>query len=119
MRGSASCPSAPSYRRWLRLAYRRLGWISHGSPERNRKLADARRHRVAEARAWEAANPVTPNPHVFASEVFPLLNGVPSTAVRAATGLSISYCRRVLSGRYVPHPMHWDALRRLGRAADA
>jgi hypothetical protein len=42
------------------------------------------------------------------------LAGVRALDVRDATGLSISYCRRVLRGEYVPHPMHWDAVKALG-----
>ena len=45
--------------------------------------------------------------------IWPKLTGVRAQAVREATGLSISYCRRVLRGQYVPHPMHWEALQAL------
>jgi hypothetical protein len=56
-----------------------------------------------------------PSPHVFASTILPTLATVRAQAVRDATGLSISYCGRVLRGQCVPHAMHWDALKALAK----
>lgn len=78
-----------------------------------RKLGRARSERSGQMRVWEAAHPTSPNPHIFVQTIWPHLAGVDPHALRGATGLSISYCRRVLRGQYVPHPMHWDALRKL------
>lgn len=33
--------------------------------------------------------------------------------IAAATGLSLSYCRRLKRGEVTPHPMWWEALRAL------
>lgn len=85
----------------------------NASPERRRKLARARTENAKAIRDWEAAHPVIPTPHVFMETIWPKLTGVRAQAVREATGLSISYCRRVLRGQYVPHPMHWEALQAL------
>jgi hypothetical protein len=67
-------------------------------------------------REWQAAHRTIPASHVFTESVWPRLKDVSAQQVRAATGLSISYCRRVLRGQYIPHPMHWDALRKLAEA---
>jgi len=85
------------------------------SDETRQLLGDARSRRAAEMRAWEGAHPVIPSPHVFARDIFPMLAAVSARDVRSVTGLSISYCRRVLRGQYIPHAMHWEALQALAR----
>lgn len=85
----------------------------NASPERRRKLAHARTENAKAIREWEATHPVRPTPHVFMETIWPKLEGVSAQAVREATGLSISYCRRVLRGQFVPHPMHWELVRAL------
>jgi len=94
------------------LRERQAAGLTSGATEmrRRKRLGAARSRRVAEMRAWERAHPTSPNPHVFAESILPKLAGVSPRAVCDATGLSISYSRRVLQGRYVPHPMHWSAL---------
>jgi len=87
----------------------------NASPERRRKLANARTENAKAIREWEAAHPVRRTPRVFLAMIWPELQGVTPQAVRETTGLSISYCRRVLRGQYMPHPMHWDTIRRLIR----
>ena len=84
------------------------------SAETRQLMGDARSRRAADIRAWEAAHPIIPSPHIFAREILPTLKDVRAQAVRDATGLSMSYCRRVLRGQYIPHAMHWDALKTLG-----
>lgn len=86
------------------------------STRTRQRIGSARRERVAAMHAWEAAHPSIPAPHVFTETIWPLLKNVTAQEVRASTGLSISYCRRVLRGRYVPHAMHWEALRKLAKA---
>jgi len=85
------------------------------SDETRQLIGDARSRRAADIRKWEAQHPIIPSPHVFAQSVLPILEGVRAQDVRDATALSISYCRRVLRGQYVPHPMHWDAITKLSR----
>ena len=87
------------------------------SAETRQLMGDARSRRAAEMRAWEAAHPVIPASH-SSREVFPTLAGVRAPDLRDATGLSISYCRRVLRGQYIPHPMHWEAIKALSRNAE-
>jgi CRISPR-associated endonuclease Cas1 len=64
-------------------------------------------------REWERHNPVRPEPSTFGAVVLPGLIGVPVARLARETGLSRRYLREVVAGTKVPHPMHWDALRRL------
>lgn len=76
-------------------------------------MGNARSKRAVAIRKWEAAHSTIPSSHTFASEILPTLTGVRAQDVREATGLSISYCRRVLRGQFIPHPMHWASLQKL------
>jgi len=42
-----------------------------------------------------------------------LLTGAAASDLASATGLSRSYCRLVMKGERIPHPRHWDALKRM------
>jgi hypothetical protein len=81
------------------------------------KQARARRgaviaRRNAEAAAWERAHPdARSDPDLFRSEILPALAALPLSKVMAATGLSKAYCSQIRSGRYLPHPRHWQALK--------
>jgi hypothetical protein len=48
---------------------------------------------------------------MFRREILPKLRDVPISALMQATGLSRPYCAAVRSGRKIPHPRHWDALK--------
>ncbi|MBA2684040.1 MAG: CRISPR-associated endonuclease Cas1 [Gemmatimonadaceae bacterium] len=85
------------------------------SEETRALMGDARSQRAAAIREWEAKHPAIPAAHVFATEIFPTLANLRAPDVRAATGLCRSYCGRILRGQYIPHPMHWDAIRALSR----
>ena len=78
-------------------------------------MGDARTQRAKAIRAWEAEHPSIPSSHVFANDIFPTLAHLRAPQLRAVTGLCRSYCSRILRGQYIPHPMHWDAIRRLAR----
>ena len=104
-------PKIQSERASEALRARQAAGDPNASPERRRKLARARSENAKAIRAWEAAHPVRPTPHVFIETIWPKLKGVTAQAIREATRLSISYCRRLLRGQYVPHPMHWETIR--------
>jgi hypothetical protein len=110
-------PAIASQHARAALRARQAAGDPNASPERRRKLAHARTENAKAIRAWEAAHPARPTPHVFMQTIWPQLDGITAQAVREATGLSISYCRRVLRGQYVPHPMHWAAIRTLTESA--
>ena len=83
------------------------------SEETRALMGDARTQRAAAIREWEAKHPTIPSAHIFATEILPTLSKVRAPEVRDATGLCRSYCGRILRGQYVPHPMHWAALKKL------
>lgn len=46
-------------------------------------------------------------------EVAPRRHELRADALRSATGLSLSYARRVLAGWHVPHKKHWRTVQSL------
>ena len=58
-----------------------------------------------------------PDQEVFRSEILPGLRRTPIGELVAATGLSEHYCSLIRLGKKVPHPRHWEALRKAGRLA--
>jgi CRISPR-associated endonuclease Cas1 len=65
----------------------------------------------AAVREWQGERP---DPEVFRTEILPGLRHSRIGGLVAATGLSPHYCSLIRLGKKVPHPRHWDALRRLG-----
>ena len=49
----------------------------------------------------------------FKREIAPKLDGFSLKAIGKATGLSLAACSRIRAGAKVPHPRHWEALRKL------
>jgi hypothetical protein len=43
----------------------------------------------------------------------PKLDALSLSAIARATGLSLAICSRIRAGARVPHPRHWEALRKL------
>lgn len=83
------------------------------SQETRDLMGDARTRRAKAIRAWEAKHPSVPSAHVFSKDILPLLSNIRAPELRAVTGLCRSYCGRILRGQYIPHPMHWEAIRKL------
>ena len=77
-----------------------------------RKLSEANVQRHREAREWDRTHE-KPDPEVFRREILPLLQDVPLSQMKAATGLSVTMCARIRRG-YAPHPRHWARLRAEG-----
>lgn len=84
---------------------------AHGG-EAGRKRSKVMTTRNRQNREWEEGR-AKPEPAVFAEEILPGLSQVSAAEMASATGLSRTYCAMIRAGRYVPHPRHWDALRRL------
>jgi hypothetical protein len=76
-----------------------------------RKLGEANARRRREEIEWNRTHE-KPGQDVFTREILPLLQGVSLSKMKAATGLSVTMCARTRRG-YVPHPRHWEKLRRL------
>jgi len=49
----------------------------------------------------------------FGREIAPKLDAFSLKEIAAATGLSLAACSRIRAGVRLPHPRHWDALRKL------
>jgi hypothetical protein len=92
-------------------------------PAHRRQLATARAAKGREVAAtshqtdhraravWETSGALPAiSAQVFTDAVLPALEALPLSALASATGLSISACSRIRSGKLSPHPRHWDAL---------
>jgi hypothetical protein len=70
--------------------------------------------RMQEQKDWEAEHGAVADPDVFVREILPGLQDISLGAMANTTGLSQQYCSQIRRGRKVPHPRHWDSLRRVG-----
>lgn len=86
-------------------------------PSKGGKNAEIRaakiRQRREDQRAWEAENEEGTNHEAFSRDILPQLQRVSLTLLANATGLSVQYCSLIRRGRSVPHPRHWEALKKL------
>jgi hypothetical protein len=55
---------------------------------------------------------------VFKHEILPGLRDVPLSIIARATGFSRGYCSFIRRGVRIPHPRHWEALRKIARTGD-
>jgi len=94
---------------------RRDGRDPISRPEAKKRLGQANTRRREEAAAWDAEHE-RPDPEIFRREILPGLADVPLGAMMRATGLSKRYVWLIRQGGYVPHPRHWEALRKLAEA---
>jgi hypothetical protein len=74
-----------------------------------RRFADG--HRCN--RSWAREHPGQRDEAWFKREIVPRLDAFSLKEIGEATGLSLAACSRVRAGSKVPHPRHWEALRRL------
>lgn len=65
-----------------------------------------RRQRLA-ALEWDRTHPERPSPDEFTTQILPLVAGVSYSALSRQTGLSRRYCKLIMTGKCVPHPVHW------------
>lgn len=92
---------------------RAIGEDRRMSPEvRSVHSENAKQQHVLNS-TWEAAQATIPSPAVYKREIFPQIKDVAVRTLVAATGLSVSSCKQIRTGRMTPHPRHWDALKRL------
>jgi hypothetical protein len=88
----------------------------HGTDPTSTTEARAQRSQALSARkkeqlAWEATGATSDLTALdFTERIRPALQGVSLSAMQAATGLSLSSCSRIRSGRLMPHARHWRAL---------
>jgi hypothetical protein len=77
-----------------------------------RRVAAAASSTVAAAREWQRTHR-WPEPGTWEREYAPLVPSLSVVRVVRATGLSEAYCRRIKRGEVVPHPMWWEAVRKV------
>lgn len=109
--GQAQRPSAQAASA-AELARRR----THGQDPTSSPRALAKRSKTlsankAEERLWSLEHR-DKSALVFSRDVFPHLADVPLSRLQSATGLSLSACSRIRSGKLTPHQRHWIPLQR-------
>jgi hypothetical protein len=65
---------------------------------------------VSAARAWQRDHAWPTDLGAFKREMWPGLRTLAPSDLTRATGLSAGYCRGIIRGEAVPHPMWWAAL---------
>jgi predicted nucleic acid-binding Zn ribbon protein len=75
------------------------------------KLAATQRERATARAAWDSKHGnAALDAEAFRLEVVPRLEGVSLSAMRRATGLSLTYCAQIKKGQRVPRPSYWAPL---------
>ena len=104
---------------WLTAGRRRLAKLreegedpAHGGEAGTRRAAKISVENRKSGQ-WNRDNQARPDPAVFAIEILPGLQGFTLKEIKAVTGLSLDYCSKIKRGLKVPHPRHWQLLRRL------
>ncbi len=98
VRGFEDVPGAT----WAEFAERTPGWKG------TRKW----RHISRANRDWERQHGPG-DPEYYRATILPGLKDVPLRVLGAATGLSKTTCSQIRRGDKIPHPRHWEVLRRL------
>jgi CRISPR-associated endonuclease Cas1 len=78
------------------------------------RIAESQRKRWAEQREAGAPSGFGTSPSAFHRLVLPRIQGVSSSRLAEATGLSPGYCALVRGGKRIPHARHWAALQLAG-----
>ncbi len=92
---------------------RAMGLNPTATPDARAKLSGSMSRRRVDVVAWDREHGERPDPEVFRREILPGLQGVPLARIVLRTGLSLRYASLIRRGEKVPHPMHWEALRRI------
>jgi hypothetical protein len=78
--------------------------------KRGRRIAASNR----EIAKWTRKGDTPPDRADFMQDTLPKLKTVNLQQMARATGLSLGYCSFIRRGVRIPHPRHWEALRRIG-----
>ena len=87
-------------------------WQAFHAPVPEWKGTRKWRHVSAANQAWEREHGPA-DPQVYKRKILPKLADVPLRRLVAVTGLSTTTCSLIRRGRKIPHPRHWEGLRRL------
>ncbi len=83
------------------------------SPAVNRARGEAISEGHPRNRRWAAEHPGQRDEAWFKREIVPKLDAFSLKEIAEATGLSLAACSRIRAGAKVPHPRHWEPLRKL------
>jgi CRISPR-associated protein Cas1 len=72
---------------------------------------DVMRRRAQAVAEWNRTHLTRPDRVEFTDSILPQIQGVSISALSRASGLSRRYCKLILIGETVPHPLHWEAFR--------
>jgi CRISPR-associated endonuclease Cas1 len=87
-----------------------LGRIAAKSTAARAKHIASRRRTAQAISDWDkSAQPAWLTKEVYSQKIQPLLEGIPTSAIRSQIGVSRWYAGRLRKG-YRPHPRHWYAL---------
>jgi hypothetical protein len=81
---------------------------THGKTAAARR-AEANITRKRQAREWDEEHGKLVDLSAFRRDILPLIQSVPLSQLRRATGLSIRYVSLIRRGERTPHPRHWQA----------
>lgn len=93
---------------------RRDGVDPTNTAEARAKRSSALSVRRREQLAWERAHDAEDGNRLAFEAISATLHGVPLSQLQQATGLSLSACSRIRSGKLTPHTRHWPALASCG-----
>jgi hypothetical protein len=86
-------------------------------PRRSAAVNEARGEAISDGhrrdRSWAREHPGQRDEGWFKREIAPKLDAFSLKEIGKATGLSLAACSRIRAGAKVPHPRHWEALRKL------
>lgn len=90
---------------------RAVGEDPTNSPAAAAKRSASLSRRKHEELAWKPASVIDEwTSERYRAEVLPNLARLPLSALQEATGLSVSACSRIRSGKLTPHRRHWQSL---------
>ncbi len=81
-----------------------------------RKRGKRNAHQLRANAKWAHTYGELPSHEIFTQEILPGLADILIREMVHATGLTRQYCGRIRGGGCIPHPRHWEPLRRLANA---
>jgi hypothetical protein len=81
---------------------------THGDKTAARR-AKTNINRKLQAREWDETHGKLVDLSAFQRDILPLMEQVPLSRLRQATGLSLRYVSLIRRGEKTPHPRHWQA----------
>jgi hypothetical protein len=92
----------------------------HDRTRRSAAVNEARGEAISHVhrrnRSWARQHPGQRDEAWFKREIAPKLDAFSLKEIGKATGLSLAACSRIRAGAKVPHPRHWEALRKLAES---